>query len=335
MTSRQLCAFYYSKTAAGQFECKQCGCSRKQADGTGYPNLISHLAAKHPDYASRHKEYLQQSAQDLSSFGFVDELTMDVFKWMNWVVDRNLPLCEVESDVTRAVVTIKPTTARTLKTYMWHVAKKIGKVLAAEMGESHSIYFLGLYVIYKHQGERCDRLLAISPMDDGQSANAHAAYISQVMCFYGKSTAMVRFIAADNCATNQCLATKMKIPLIGCASHQYNLAQLHAQVPDVSHLRVWGCLCYRHVAKASRPSRQKLKPRVVTSMMIRNSQDIKGVKLLDLISGNISTARHENVRCFKEFTADPAYRVCQVRYYHEDEAECSNGKSWFSQWRLV
>ncbi|DAZ96916.1 TPA: hypothetical protein N0F65_008927, partial [Lagenidium giganteum] len=200
MTSRQLCAFYYSKTAAGLFECKQ----------TRYSNLISHLAAKQPNYASQHEKHLRQSAQDLSSFGFVDELTMDVFKWMIWVVDRNLPLCEVET---------------------------VGLMLDG----------------WTSHGERCERLLAISPMNDGQSADAHAAYISQVMCFYGQSTAMVRLIVADNCATNQCLATKMKIPLIGCASHQYNLAVnrylsgYKTQIDLIQHLMIQ----FRHTNNAA------------------------------------------------------------------------------------
>ncbi|KAG6970271.1 hypothetical protein JG688_00004925 [Phytophthora aleatoria] len=34
---------------------------------------------------------------------------------------------------------------------------------------------------------------------------------------------MVKFAVGDNCTTNQSLATKLGVPLIGCASHRYNL----------------------------------------------------------------------------------------------------------------
>ncbi|OWY93374.1 hypothetical protein PHMEG_00037258 [Phytophthora megakarya] len=34
----------------------------------------------------------------------------------------------------------------------------------------------------------------------------------------------VPFLIGDNCATNQRLATNLEIPLIGCASHRFNLA---------------------------------------------------------------------------------------------------------------
>ncbi|KAG2773129.1 hypothetical protein PC129_g24574 [Phytophthora cactorum] len=35
---------------------------------------------------------------------------------------------------------------------------------------------------------------------------------------------MIMFIVADNCATNQAIATRLGAPLIGCASHRFNLA---------------------------------------------------------------------------------------------------------------
>ncbi|KAF1328177.1 hypothetical protein FI667_g7132, partial [Globisporangium splendens] len=35
---------------------------------------------------------------------------------------------------------------------------------------------------------------------------------------------MVLFIVADNCATNQAIAKKLSVPLVGCASHRFNLA---------------------------------------------------------------------------------------------------------------
>ncbi|KAE9342795.1 hypothetical protein PF008_g9993 [Phytophthora fragariae] len=35
---------------------------------------------------------------------------------------------------------------------------------------------------------------------------------------------MVGLLVGDNCATNQSIATKMGIPLVGCASHRFNLA---------------------------------------------------------------------------------------------------------------
>ncbi|KAG3128319.1 hypothetical protein PI126_g21456 [Phytophthora idaei] len=48
--------------------------------------------------------------------------------------------------------------------------------------------------------------------------------IDAVLEFYNKDSAMITFIVADNCATNQAIATRLGVPLIGCASHRFNLA---------------------------------------------------------------------------------------------------------------
>jgi hypothetical protein len=44
------------------------------------------------------------------------------------------------------------------------------------------------------------------------------------------------FLVADNCATNQKIATLMGLPLVGCASHRYNLAVNRYLVPYESEL---------------------------------------------------------------------------------------------------
>ncbi|DAZ96706.1 TPA: hypothetical protein N0F65_009173, partial [Lagenidium giganteum] len=57
------------------------------------------------------------------------------------------------------------------------------------------------------------RLLAISPLEDGQTADAHIEYTKTISGVYHKKIAMVRFLVADNCSTNQRLARKLEIPM--------------------------------------------------------------------------------------------------------------------------
>lgn len=63
-------------------------------------------------------------------------------------------------------------------------------------------------------------------MKDGQSADAHIEFIDAILDVYGKTLTMVEFVVADNCATNKSVATKLDVPLIGCASHRFNLAMV-------------------------------------------------------------------------------------------------------------
>ncbi len=61
-------------------------------------------------------------------------------------------------------------------------------------------------------------------MQDGQTTDEHIGFLSRTLALYDKTLAMIRFIVVDNCATNQCVATQLGVPLIGCASHRFNLA---------------------------------------------------------------------------------------------------------------
>ncbi|KAG3235716.1 hypothetical protein PI124_g19261 [Phytophthora idaei] len=63
-----------------------------------------------------------------------------------------------------------------------------------------------------------------SPAEYDQSAEAYLEMIDAVLELYNKDSAMIMFIVADNCATNQAIATRLGVPLIGCASHRFNLA---------------------------------------------------------------------------------------------------------------
>ncbi|KAE9274409.1 hypothetical protein PR003_g29614, partial [Phytophthora rubi] len=57
-----------------------------------------------------------------------------------------------------------------------------------------------------------------------QDADAHIKLFDGVLNVYNKKLDMVASIVGDNCATNQSVATKLGVPLVGCASHRFNLA---------------------------------------------------------------------------------------------------------------
>ena len=71
-------------------------------------------------------------------------------------------------------------------------------------------------------------LLSIRPLladgIEGMKAADHLLHISRVLAIYGKDTSNVICFVGDNCNVNQSIARTMKIPLIGCASHKFNLA---------------------------------------------------------------------------------------------------------------
>ncbi|RLN92480.1 hypothetical protein BBJ28_00013556 [Nothophytophthora sp. Chile5] len=164
---------------------------------------------------------------------------------------RNLPLSEVESKATREVVKMKPAGVTTVKAYMRSVSSKIR---VAEMGDqfglmfdgwtNSSFHFLSLFAVFLRDGERCKRLLALSQMDEGISADANLAHIESVLEDYSKQLSTVRFIVAENCATNQVIASRLELPLIGCASHRFNFRvnrlsdENRDQIDQIQHLMI-------------------------------------------------------------------------------------------------
>lgn len=56
------------------------------------------------------------------------------------------------------------------------------------------------------------------------SAASHLEFIKFHLSVFGKSTDNVICLIGDNVSTNKALATLMGKPLVGCASHRFNLA---------------------------------------------------------------------------------------------------------------
>jgi hypothetical protein len=69
-------------------------------------------------------------------------------------------------------------------------------------------------------------LLAFTPLLDetNLSANSQSALILETLQIYGRNISNWVCIFGDNCSTNKSTANKLRVPLLGCASHPFNLA---------------------------------------------------------------------------------------------------------------
>lgn len=68
-------------------------------------------------------------------------------------------------------------------------------------------------------------LLTLSPLQDESTlgADEHYELITYFLGLYGKSWGNVVALVGDNCSVNKRLAVKSSTPLVGCASHRFNL----------------------------------------------------------------------------------------------------------------
>lgn len=177
---------------------------RKQAPKTGYTNLMSHLSLMHPTHGEEYAQFQRRNLSSLDVFGFVDQDTSNMYDWLRWVVERHLPLSEVENSLTQQLVKMRPNSVATLKSYMQRVAARVGVTLAGETGDSFGLmfdgwssgvkHFVGVFAVYHAHGQRQQHLIRLSPMDDGFTADAHIEHLDAVLDVYGKTLAMVKFL---------------------------------------------------------------------------------------------------------------------------------------------
>jgi hypothetical protein len=69
----------------------------------------------------------------------------------------------------------------------------------------------------------------------GMRAKDHLEHLSRILELYGKTCADILCLVGNNSSVNQSMAQTLNIPLIGCASHKFNLAvkRWTASQPDL------------------------------------------------------------------------------------------------------
>ncbi len=95
-------------------------------------------------------------------------------------------------------------------------------------------HYIGLNVSYnvhcKESGKKfpTQSLLSMRPLLAeeivGMTATDHLRHISKVMSSCGRASEDILCFVGDNCAVNKKMAADLGVPLLGCASHKFNLA---------------------------------------------------------------------------------------------------------------
>ena len=194
--------------------------------------MLSHIKDCHKDW-----EQIMNSKTDQSSImQFVDNQSSTIFSWLEWVVMKNQPFEIVEDELTRKMTKLKSISVTSLRKYLYLVTEAVEIILKEELPESFGIVFDGwternrhyiaIFASYFKDGVSKTPLLAIAPPfnEEDLSAASHKAFIGDVLDLFGKSLSNLSFMVADNCSTNKSIASMLDIPMIGCASHRFNLA---------------------------------------------------------------------------------------------------------------
>ncbi|KAG6948192.1 hypothetical protein JG688_00015204 [Phytophthora aleatoria] len=67
--NKDIYTYFYETLGQGQYRCKWCGSERKQLVGTGYSNLITHLAHKHEGFKTSSQQHSPATTTPSSTSG--------------------------------------------------------------------------------------------------------------------------------------------------------------------------------------------------------------------------------------------------------------------------
>ena len=95
-------------------------------------------------------------------------------------------------------------------------------------------HYIGIGAAYLNFGDGCKEepvqtMLSMKPLlvdsIQGMRAPDHLNHVEKVLESYGTKTFdNIVCLVGDNCSVNQCMTRILDVPLIGCASHKFNLA---------------------------------------------------------------------------------------------------------------
>ncbi len=244
--------FYTPGSDDSKHRCRKCEKEVAWKSKSGYTNAKNHLCNLHPEWKA---EWINHSKAENSEksgiFKFanrtVSEDAISLHKWIVWIIEDCLPFSFVESKNTRHYTSIGTWSRTTLVSVMQRVGLvldqnlrnvipyKFGIIFDSWTCPGTSEHYTAIFATWSTQGRTSvcvgKVLLGCGVQDDpdGTEALAFGAedygdIIINTLRHYDKDLSNVQFMTGDNCSVNQSLATRLKIPLVGCASHRLNLA---------------------------------------------------------------------------------------------------------------
>ncbi|RHZ39796.1 hypothetical protein DYB31_005002 [Aphanomyces astaci] len=235
LRGKQLAELYFTRSSPEStlWLCK-CG-KRRTQNGTGYTNLTSHIEREHPEYLT-YDATAPISEQNLFMPLFSRNVR-NVYGWLTWITSSLLPFNFCENEMARRYSNLGPISNKTLMKWMHQMCRRLEAKLKKTLPESFacvfdawtcgSTYYVAVFASFPsdslHGYEKV--LLALSPMNDEDSLSAAAFldFFDFVLDVYGKQRRNVVALIGDNCATNRAFTRLAGIPMVGCASHRFNL----------------------------------------------------------------------------------------------------------------
>ncbi|KAE9303034.1 hypothetical protein PF008_g22328 [Phytophthora fragariae] len=253
LSSRTICNALFTSGGTNVFVCNTCNDTYRSSNG--YSNLLNHLRRHHPAYEQLARSALREG--NALQLRVVDQRTVDVYRWVEWIVVDKLPFSFCERPNVRANTKLSKINRQTVKIYVVDIADCVEARMKRDLPSPFGVvldgwthggrHYLAIFAVFNGKREgagvgtqtsadvfddiHCTTrqfvLLAFCPLEDETDLGAQSVFdlLADTLSRYDRPWQAVTFMVGDNCSVNQSIVRKVgAVPFIGCASHRFNLA---------------------------------------------------------------------------------------------------------------
>ena len=221
-TSKSICEYFFQKVDGISWQCKKC--LKTKAKSGGWTNLLSHLRScvgKDYEQLFVELEKLKASKEGGGYFVRISNREKEMFKWIEFVVMKNLPVSIVDCPYTRDITRLKNVSAQTLRCHILELLSVVKETIQAELPPKFIIVFdgwtegfhhyIGIAAAYLKVGADSEEvpvqsILSMKPLladgMKGMQATDHLEHVEKVLESYGKTLENILYLVGDNCSVN-------------------------------------------------------------------------------------------------------------------------------------
>lgn len=206
----EMIKFFFKKslTDPSLFYCRNEKCNPKrgvaktykQLKNKGYTNLRNHLrCCVGENFEEIYLEHLKSCCGKLDSFVYSSPKDSDIFRLIEWIIMKNQPITEVDNEITRSILNIKPISSKSLRKYILSLVPLVEDELKSVIPNKFAIMFDGwsdsnthyvaIFATFMIKGQYHEVLLACRPLlqEDDLSADQHLLFLEDTLEVYGNS----------------------------------------------------------------------------------------------------------------------------------------------------
>jgi BED zinc finger len=244
-SSKELCQYFFLPPEGNVWQCKKC--NKVKLKNGGWTNLLNHLkSCVGTDFRMEYRRVQKSTGGVINGYFLkMSNAEKEMFDWIELLVMNNFPLTFVDCPLIRRQSKLRSVCSKTVRKHILALCDVVKETIVTKLSASKFVlmfdgwtegteHYIGLNISYNVQCKETGKqvpthsLLSMRPLLAeeivGMTAADHLRHISKVMLSYGRASEDILCLVGDNCAVNKKMAADLGVPILGCASHKFNLA---------------------------------------------------------------------------------------------------------------